>query len=669
MDRKRMNRIPEVARRRVHLMRHSLRLRRAALVAVAALLIPISLLNLGSGRAVANSGFTQGTLAVAKNGNGNLELFSTDGVNEVWHRAQKPDNGGWTNWEPFTDGQLLWSLAAETNAKKLIEVFGIDSQERIWHRVQIAAGTWGDWQLFDPGARLVSISVARNKSGRLEVFGSNAQGQVWHRWETEIGGAWSQWVLFNGGLMKSVAAETNKDGRIELFATNGAGEIFHRWQTQPDVVTTDNRGWSLWEKVDGTLSSISVTRNFDGRLELFGANSDGLVWHRWQNQANAAGIGGWSQWASFDGAMRSVTADANEDGRLELFGVETDGDVQHRWQKLEGGWTVWADLPGTLPVMSFTRAKLDVDTEIKGVKGGPQPQSTLVARRISLRAGESRVMEAQATARMTSGIHSSADFLVGIQCVDSANAQLPDPAVTSFAQTSLLPGNTDRLLPRLLFTAPATDTYTCMLVASTSPEDTVVYSAQNTFLSISNHAPSGSHWWQNPVCESAGEAPSCTYIGGDNRTPFFDVFSMDEDAEGRVPYTWTAASGTDEISARANLALTTCGATNSCNFGKITGKFDNSTVRSYLQVTQLDAQGRPCKITRTANSEDVIKDKPHHYNIPYTLDNIPVFAECGSRKFQLLVHLQWISGNVVKIDGTSPDKYPSVSTTNGFLYN
>ena len=87
---------------------------------------------------------------------------------------------------------------------------------------------------------------------------------------------------------------SNADGRLELFGVNSAGAVFHRWQTSP------GGAWSAWGQFDGALSSIAAGRNSDGRLEIFGANSAGAVFHRWQTSPGGA----WSAWGQFDGALR-----------------------------------------------------------------------------------------------------------------------------------------------------------------------------------------------------------------------------------------------------------------------------------------------------------------------------------------------------------------------------
>jgi len=92
-------------------------------------------------------------------------------------------------------------------------------------------------------------------------------------------------------------------------------------------------------------SPVAVTGNADGRLELFGVNSVGNVWHRWQLTPGGA----WSAWTQFDGALTNVAAATNADGRIELFGTNSAGNVWHRWQLTPGGaWSAWTQFDGAL---------------------------------------------------------------------------------------------------------------------------------------------------------------------------------------------------------------------------------------------------------------------------------------------------------------------------------
>jgi subtilisin family serine protease len=280
------------------------------------------------------------SVALARNGDGRLQVMGTNSADGVFQRWQINPGGptGWTGWSgPFFTGQR--SVAAEVDANGLLEMFVVDTFGHVYYAKQLdAANDWGGVRLFD-GA-LASIAAARNADGRLEIFGANAAGQVFHRLQASPGN-WdgSGWQQFDGALSQ-VAAETNADGRVELFGVNTAGMIFHRAQTSPGDWTG-----SSWSQLPGLLMSIAATRNADGRLEIFGTNAAGQVFNAWQQTPG----GVWSNWNEFGGELRQITAETNLDGRIEVFGVDGDGAVFLRWQQTAGGnWSGWSAFDGQL---------------------------------------------------------------------------------------------------------------------------------------------------------------------------------------------------------------------------------------------------------------------------------------------------------------------------------
>ena len=92
-------------------------------------------------------------------------------------------------------------------------------------------------------------------------------------------------------------------------------------------------------------------------------------------------------------------------------------------------------------------------------------------------------------------------------------------------------------------------------------------------------------------------------------------------------------------------------------------------VTSHLEAVQLDAAGHPCNVTPSTDRTDTIGVTPHHYNIPYTVPTVPVLANCGSRTFIVRISLQFVSGNTVKIDGSSSDPNQPEAMTDAFIIN
>ncbi len=146
----------------------------------------------------------------------------------------------------------------------------------------------------------------------------------------------------------------NADGRLELWGVNTnipdtQGNIFHRWQLSP------GGGWSNWEVVPGYLTSVAVATNADGRLEVWGVNThipDGNnnVFEKHQLWPG----GSWSAWQGMSGYLTTLGLARNRDGRLELFGAnshipDSSSNVFQRWQLApNSGWSGWNAVAGYL---------------------------------------------------------------------------------------------------------------------------------------------------------------------------------------------------------------------------------------------------------------------------------------------------------------------------------
>jgi hypothetical protein len=327
----------------------------------------------------------QSVPAVGRNADGRLEVFAACGTNinwRIWHIFQTAPNNGWSGWNDFgTGGLLLVAPVVAANADGRLEVFAIMVPDEVnegmlFHKFQLGPGApWSAWeslgrppgnppagQLGRPGwdSTFPQFDVGRNADGRLEVFVLTAEGVLWHIWQSAPNGDWSEWEplgLPPGGLDKSPVVARNADGRLEVFAVTPTPHVlWHIWQTAP------NNGWSDWAPLGtppgGTLTSaLAVSRNEDGRLEVFGRGLDTRVWHTWQGGP----IAGWSAWTLFANLTAALgpAADPDEfpmvgqnaDGRLQLFvrvagmGFAAPGFlVWMTWQEQDGplgGWSDW----------------------------------------------------------------------------------------------------------------------------------------------------------------------------------------------------------------------------------------------------------------------------------------------------------------------------------------
>lgn len=325
-----------------------------------------------------------------------------------------------------------------------------------------------------------------------------------------------------------------------------------------------------------------------------------------------------------------------------------------------GSATVAAADNGTVTRVTLTSAK----------KFYPNATTLLISKSITLAAGESRHVRGRLEATSSTTLIVALTELV--KCVDSSGTAVGIASAsarnhegydtTYYAIDGHLP-----LYADLLFTAPAAGTYTCGVYGWTASSATSSYYltavANSTWLEVSDTNQQGSHWWQNPACDSNGTYSTCTYLGAGTSTAW--VFYTD----GTPVYKWAAASNATGVQALANMTVTTCYAgTASCKssidpYEKPRGT--NSVIDVRFEVIQLDATAHTCRLTSTTTSRRTIRDDAHHYTAYFSLSNIPVDSTCGTRNFIMRVYVKHVSGNPIKIDGVQG----STSLTNGIAMN
>jgi hypothetical protein len=224
--------------------------------------------------------------------------------------------------------------------------------------------------------------------------------------------------------------------------------------------------------------------------------------------------------------------------------------------------------------------------------------------------------------------------------------------------------------PSLLFSAPTTQRYTCGIYAlSTLPSLTVIAADDSlgpaTWLQVSSAGEDAS-WWQNSFCDMYGNTvptpqnnySQCLYLGGGSGQQ--DVYEFDND--GSPNHSWVPVdSDAAFISAQDSLLVTTCYyGTHSCTSDNSEGWWTSfwddpggTRVLSHLELIQLDNFGNFCKVSQSPDEITWVGNAPHHYMIYHSLNDVPVYPECGSRQFKLRMYVRYLSGNPLKIDGSS----------------
>ena len=309
------------------------------------------------GRPGLHSDTILGDPVVIRNKNGHRELFCIGSDQLLWHL---PENGIWAGlgrpFEGFAFNPRS-KASVEQNQDGRLEVFvlGDSPGSKLWHIWQVEVDhAWSHWDVLDVGAPQggfshrtdqpdSTLAVGRNQDGRLEVFTLGAaDGNVWQVWQTAPNNGWSAWKSLGQPVVsiEHIAVSRNLDGRQEVFVKSG---FAHIWQTSP------NNGWSQWKNEDvptdaSPFSRFQVARNKDGRLQVFLLDANHL-WSTWQTAPN----NGWSQWNEIANSPSkdlsfgdSLAAVQNIDGALEVFAAEKAGSMWHICQTTPGGkWSDW----------------------------------------------------------------------------------------------------------------------------------------------------------------------------------------------------------------------------------------------------------------------------------------------------------------------------------------
>jgi hypothetical protein len=248
------------------------------------------------------------------------------------YKAQTKPNGPWeANWTPI-DKTKAYTLATS----------GLTRDGRVAVAAQVQGGgiayidesTDGSggverWNAPDflgsPGGNVnvVSLSMARDVDGRVEIFAVAANtGTIW-------------WIYQNPDQI------VEKEVTITPPGTTTPITVKVQERVPPDMP------WSAWQQIPGGLVSIKACRQGDGRIALFGINSNGSLYRCVQNVAEALKVADWSQWVQIDdgntGKILYMAPVVGPLGSLHLFAINASKQLIHTLQRPAASdtWTPW----------------------------------------------------------------------------------------------------------------------------------------------------------------------------------------------------------------------------------------------------------------------------------------------------------------------------------------
>jgi surface antigen len=175
--------------------------------------------------------------------------------------------------------------------------------------------------------------------GRITVFEYNArstgEGAMWTGTPSSRG--FTKFVDFGLSIGRvagsPVTMARNSDGRLEVFGVAANGAVVHQWQLIAGGL------WSGWSQLGGTFAAVAAETNADGRVEVFAVAADGSIAHKWQETAGRT----WSRWTQVGGRLANITMTRSHDGRLEVFGSNASQGVYRKAQlDANGRWSGWS---------------------------------------------------------------------------------------------------------------------------------------------------------------------------------------------------------------------------------------------------------------------------------------------------------------------------------------
>lgn len=302
---------------------------------------------------------------IQMNQDGALEMFAIGPSGRVEHNWQKATDvpqspsADWSGWTGLSGISSSGGIAVVKNQDNTLQAFVPTSGDVHWSQQRSPGGPWATWtdMTSSAGLDLTNLAAGNNADGSLSVFGLNRNGVIYAISENapEIGWA-SSWTPLNTGsgdptIRPGYVVARNLDGRLELFGADPSGNVWHCWEK-----TTG--GWSSWQKLRGKQlrgkqlnRQLAVARNLGGELQVFGVDASGNVW----TDAQVSPGGGWNaNWIEITGkALKpGIVIGQNKDGRLALFGVSTQSpnDVWNIWQQGSAGGGFggnWTDMGGS----------------------------------------------------------------------------------------------------------------------------------------------------------------------------------------------------------------------------------------------------------------------------------------------------------------------------------
>ena len=277
------------------------------------------------------------------------------------YKAQTKPNGPWeATWSPIDTTQTFGWIAAGISGDGRVAVVGQRTSGQPGVSYIIEAPDSLVVQRWDPPVDLGKPAAANNLSrlaivadagGRIEVFALDNVG-------TDPGGSRIWWKYQNPNrIVQKQVTVTPPGTKTPITVTVD--------ETAPPLTP-----WSDWFQLPGGLMTIQANRNADGRIILFGVNSNGNIYRNEQKVSQALQPSDWAGWVQMDndvtGTFGVFSATLDKLGSVNLFAVNKGGQVLHARQAppCTSTWAGWST-PGLVrESVQALAASIDGDDDI-----------------------------------------------------------------------------------------------------------------------------------------------------------------------------------------------------------------------------------------------------------------------------------------------------------------
>jgi tectonin-like protein len=319
-----------------------------SLLCLELLVIAISNLHIESAYSF-NSSLKPGTdseqIAVGKNKDGSLVVFSVDPSNNLYYKLQlAPGSTQWGDWVNLgTDSK---QIAVGNDKSGNLMLFSISPSNNLYYKYQLASsngnGNWSSWVELGSGSK--QIAVGNDKSGNLMLFSISPSNNLYYKSQlasSTSGGSgnWSNWIGSIGGDNKQIAVGNDKSGNLVVFSVDLHNNLYYKHQ-----LASSNSSLSNWTKLGGGNNQTAIGNDKSGNLVVFSVDPSNNLYYKSQ-LASSNGNGNWSSWVKLGSGSKQIAVGNDKSGNLALFSIGLDNNLYYKSQlasSTSGGSGNWS---------------------------------------------------------------------------------------------------------------------------------------------------------------------------------------------------------------------------------------------------------------------------------------------------------------------------------------